>query len=135
MADTLVLSDIAVSCRLGVYEWEQKHPQEILVDAELEIDAAAAAATDDVGSAVDYAALVKAVIAEAERQPCRLMETLAERIAARVLEVSGVARVRVRVKKKAIPTIGYAAVEIERVRRPVRRVGAARKRRGASVGR
>ena len=121
MADTLVLHDITASCRLGVHEWEQKTPQDVWVDLELAIDAAAAAASDDVADAVDYAALVKAVIEEARRRPCRLMETLAERIAARVLAVTQTPRVRVRVKKKAMPEIGYAAVEIERLAPPAER--------------
>ena len=121
MADALVLHEITASCRLGVYEWEQRTPQDVWVDLELAIDASAAAATDDVTDAVDYAALVKAVIEEVRRRPYRLLETLAERIAARVLDVSGMPRVRVRVKKKAMPKIGYAAVEIERARRPGRR--------------
>ena len=131
MADVLVLHDITVACRIGVYEWEQKNPQDVWVDLELAIDAAAAAATDDVASAVDYAVLVKAVTEEAQRGPCRLLETLAERIAARVLEKSGASRVRVRVKKKAMPEIGYAAVEIERRargRRAVRRAAVAGRR-------
>ena len=135
MADTLMLHDITVSCRLGVHEWEQRTPQDVWVDLELAIDAASAAATDEVADAVDYAALVHAVIEEAQRRPCRLLETLADRIAARVLAESGTPRVRVRVKKKAMPEIGYAAVEIERLRRPVRRAGAARRRRGAASDR
>ena len=135
MADTLVLHDIIASCRLGVYEWEQQTPQDVWVDLELAIDASAASATDDVADAVDYAALVKAVIEETQRRPYRLLETLAERIAARILRESGTTRLRVRVKKKAMPEIGYAAVEIERTGRPLRRAGAARTRRGASAGR
>ena len=135
MADTLILHDIAASCRIGVYEWEQKTPQDVWVDVELAIDASTTAASDDVADAVDYAQLVKAVIGEAKRRPCRLLETLAERIAARVLDLSGMPRVRVRVKKKAMPEIGYAAVEIERARRPLRQVRTVRGRRGATLGR
>ena len=134
MADVLVLHDIVASCRLGVYEWEQRTPQDVWVDLELAIDAATAAASDDVADAVDYAALVKAVIEEAQRRPCRLLETLAERIAARVFKESGTRRVRVRVKKKAMPEIGYAAVEIERTRRPLRRMSGVR-RRGRTTAR
>ena len=137
MADTLILHDIIASCRIGIYEWEQKTPQDVWVDVELAIDASTTAASDDVADAVDYAQLVKAVIGEAKRRPCRLLETLAERIAARVLDVSGMPRVRVRVKKKAMPEIGYAAVEIERLAPPSRfRRGSASprvRRRGRAV--
>ena len=46
-----------MDCRLGVYEWERRSPQTVWLDVELAIDAARAAARDDVRKAVDYAAL------------------------------------------------------------------------------
>ncbi len=123
-ADRLIVEGIEAECRLGVSEWEQEKPQPIWVDLELSIDAKRAAAQDDVKDAVDYAALVAAVREEAQRRPVKLLETLTEAIAELVLEQFGTKRVRVRVKKRALQGIGYAAVEVERtqVRRPGRRV-------------
>jgi len=120
MADRLVISDLAVQCRLGVDDWEQEKPQAIWIDLELAIDAARAARRDDVREAVDYARLVASVKQLAQSRPFRLVETLAESIASLVLDECGVARVRVRVKKRALPEIGYAAIEIERTRRVLR---------------
>jgi FolB domain-containing protein len=51
--DTLELHELAVDCRLGIHEWEQRSPQTVWVDLELPIDAARAAARDDSGPAVD----------------------------------------------------------------------------------
>jgi len=123
MADTLIIQELAVNCRLGVHEWEQKAPQTIWIDLELAIDASRAAARDDVRDAVDYARLVEVVRRRAQAAPYRLLETLAEALAAEVLREFGVSQVRVRVKKRALPGIGYAAVEIVRAaaRRVVRR--------------
>ncbi len=123
MADTLIIQELAVDCRLGVHEWEQAAPQTIWIDLELAIDASRAAARDDVREAVDYARLVAAVKARAQAQSYHLLETLAEVIAADVLQQFGVSQVRVRVKKRALPGIGYAAVEVMRAagRRGVRR--------------
>ncbi len=119
MADTLILHEIAVECRLGVEEWEQTTPQPVWIDLEVGIDAARAAVHDDVGEAVDYAKLVAGVRGLAERTSYRLLETLAEAIASSILKESGSTRVKVRVKKKAMPGVGYAAVEVERrVARP-----------------
>ena len=96
------------------------------IDLELGIDAARAAASDAVEEAVDYATLVTAVRAVVEGRTFRLLETLAEAIAAAVLAQRAVPWVRVRVKKRALKQIGYAAVEIER------RAGQRRRRAGTS---
>ncbi|MBI2104477.1 MAG: dihydroneopterin aldolase [Candidatus Omnitrophica bacterium] len=135
MADTLSLQDITVECRLGVHEWERETPQTAWVDLELAIDAAAAAAADDVEATVDYAALVESVRRLAQSRPYRLLETLAEEIASLVLGEAGTPWVRVRVKKQALPGVGYAAVEIERAaarRRAARRPARGRRRTAAS---
>jgi dihydroneopterin aldolase len=113
-ADRLIIQELAAECRLGVYDWEQEKPQAISIDLELAIDAARAAKRDDVGEAVDYARLVSTITALAQSRAFRLVETLAESIASLALSEFGVAWVRVRVKKRALPEIGYAAVEIER---------------------
>lgn len=115
MADRLILSEIAVECRLGIYEWEQKTPQTVWIDVELAIDASKAAAKDDFTQAVDYAALVAAVREHAQQKPVKLMETLAERTAALVLKQFGGAWVRVKVKKKALAGLGFAAVDVSRL--------------------
>lgn len=122
-ADRLIVGGIEAECRLGVSEWEQEKPQPIWIDLELSIDAKRAAARDDVHDAVDYAALVEAVREEAERRPVRLMETLAEAIASLVLRRFHTTHVRVQVKKRALPGIGYAAVEVERASKRARRLG------------
>lgn len=123
MADILAIHNLVLSCRLGVFEWEREQPQEIRVDVELEIDAAAAAKQDDVRQTVDYAALVTAITELAQGRSFRLMETLAHAIAETVLRRGTTHAVQVRVKKQALAGIGYAAVTVERRRRFARRRG------------
>ena len=123
--DTLLIHELAVKCRLGVYDWERQTPQTVWCDLELAIDAARASARDEVRDAVDYAALVKRVRALAVSRSFALMETLAEAVAASALEESGSPWVRVRVRKRALEGIGYAQVDVERASR-----GGARARRG-----
>ena len=118
--DTLLVHDLAVECRLGAYEWEQRAPQTVWIDLELAIDAARAAARDDLRDAVEYAALVKDVRSLAAGRAFTLMETLAESVASAALARSGSPWVRVRVRKRALEGIGYAQVEIERARRAAR---------------
>jgi len=114
MADTLRIQDLVAECRLGVTEEEQAAPQTIWMDLELAVDAARAAARDDVRSTVDYAALVSSVQGLAQSRPYRLLETVAEEVASLVLGESGTSWVRVQIRKRALPGIGYAAVTVER---------------------
>ena len=133
MSDTLTLHEITVECHLGVEEWERAVPQPVWIDLELAIDAALAARSDDMRHAVDYARVIATVAEVAQRGSFKLMETLAERIAARLVSDFAIPKLTVRVRKKALPGLGYAEVAIERAaaRRTLPR--RARPRAGASA--
>ena len=136
MADRLLIHDLSAECRVGVYDWERAKPQTVWVDLELSIDAARAAATEDVRDAVDYAELISSVRRLAKSRSYVLLETLAEHIARSVLREFKTPRVRVQVRKRSLPEIGYAAVEVERTAGRVRRAarpGFLRRRRGAGA--
>ena len=117
MSDLLRLQGLEASCRIGVSEQERAKRQPVWIDLELAIDAAAAAAHDDVRKAVDYAQVAAAVVRRVERRSYRLLETLAEDVAGCVLREFGVRRLTVRAKKRALPGLGSATVEVTRARR------------------
>ena len=117
MADTLCINGLSATCRVGVHEWEQANPQQVLIDVELEINAAKAAARDDVVDALDYERLVSAVQQLAQERTYRLLETMAEDIATLILQVFDTPQVLVRVTKRALPAIHSAAIEIIRRRK------------------
>jgi len=114
MADKLIIHALTAQCRIGVTEAERASPQTLWLDLELEIDAAKAAMRDDVAAAVDYAALVTEVTRFIESRPFHLLETVAEEIASLILKRFDAPEVAVRVKKRALPGIDYAAVEVVR---------------------
>ena len=114
MRDRLIIHDLVAACRVGVFEVERATPQQIWIDLDLTINAAKAAAHDDVEDAIDYAKLATTVREYAQEKPYRLLETLAEEIAAVILGRFRTPRVRVRLKKRALPGIDYAAVEVTR---------------------
>ena len=126
-SDTLVIRKLVAQCRLGVFDWEQAKPQTVWIDLELAIDAAKAAATDEVRDAVDYARLVSEVKALVEGKPYRLMETLAEEVAEHALTSFAVPRVVVRVTKQALPEIEAATVEVRRNLASIKTVGRSRR--------
>lgn len=115
--DRIVLTGIRALGRHGVHDEERRHPQGFEVEIACSTDASAAAAADDIGATIDYVRLRDIAVAEIEGPSCRLVETLAERIARRILDEVGPAWVRARVTKLRPPGMGSpASVEVERWR-------------------
>ena len=114
MGDRLIISDLSASCCVGVTKDERCRRQPVWIDLELGIDVRQAASTDDVEKTVDYAQLAQAVKQLVEGKPYRLLETMADEVATLVLSRFKTSRVGVRIKKRALPDIGFAAVEISR---------------------
>lgn len=75
---------IACNSRIGVTAAERAKPQELLVDIDVVLTAQPPGARDDLRETVDYAELSAIAQAVAGRDEYRLVETLAERIAATV---------------------------------------------------
>ena len=90
----------------------------VLLDLEVATDVARAAATDNIADALNYKAVAKRVAAFVEGTRFQLVETLAERVAERVLDEFGVPWVRLRVcKEGALRGVREVGVLIERGRR------------------
>ncbi|MCZ6617900.1 MAG: dihydroneopterin aldolase [Gammaproteobacteria bacterium] len=115
--DSLFIQNLAVETFIGIHPWERTTPQNVLISLELETKTATAAAHDDIGNALNYEVLAQRVtefVAQAEFQ---LIETLAEGIAALVLDDLPVTRISVEVRKPgAIANAETVGVRIQRVR-------------------
>ncbi len=110
---------VSCRCKVGVPPAERRRRQPILIDAALEVDAAAAAERDDFRKAVDYQAVETAIRETAEGREYALVETMAERVAAAVLRSQpGASAVAVAVHKSpaAMPRTREVVVEIRRNR-------------------
>jgi dihydroneopterin aldolase len=117
--DRVFVEGLEVRAVIGVDDWERTGSQTVVVDVETVCDAARAAADDDVADAVNYRSLAKEVLAFAAASRFRLVETFAERLAARLRSAHGLPWVRIRVSKPgAVRFSRSAGVEIERGRRP-----------------
>jgi dihydroneopterin aldolase len=112
--DRILIEDLEVCFRVGVTEAERGQPQRLLITVELETDIEAAVAADDLTRTIDYSAVARRLVAWGEGKSWCLIETLASEAAGLVRREFGAQRVRVRVKKFAVPGARYVAVEIER---------------------
>ena len=117
--DRVALRGLRVFARHGVLEAERQAGQEFLIDAVLWLDTRPAAAADDLSKTVDYGALANRLVRLAEEPPVRLIETLAERLAADCLSEPLVAEVEITVHKPQAPIahpFGDVTVVIRRAR-------------------
>ena len=114
MSDWLKIHDLVIECKIGVFDWERNEAQKIWVDLEVPTDARKAAATDNVQYALDYGALVTAIRNHTQHKTYKLLETMAEEIAGIAVGQFHAKQVSVRVKKRSLPGVGEAVVEIVR---------------------
>jgi len=120
MIDRIRLEGIEFHGYHGVTEPERILGHRFRVDLSIEMDLEPAGRTDDLGKTIDYMAVVRTILAVGSGESVRLLETLAERMCAAVLEgFPPTAAVWIRVAKihpPAAPAFEVSAVEIHRQR-------------------
>ena len=119
MSDRVLMSGLMFYGYHGVVPEENRLGQRFVVDIEMSADLGEAGRTDDLTKTVNYVAVYDDVKRIVEGAPAKLIETVAERIAARILGGYAVSAVRVRVRKPDVPiaaALDSVGVEIERRR-------------------
>jgi dihydroneopterin aldolase len=111
--DTLNIKALSASTRIGVYAWEQKINQQLLLDISIETDFSAC--EEDLSKTIDYAALCEAVTQFIESRAFQLIETVANQVADLIKQQFHVAKVVVGVSKPhAVKNAGNIQVVITR---------------------
>lgn len=116
-ADRIELRGLRVMGVHGVLAEEQERAQPFEIDLEVEADLATAGASDDLADTLDYARLAATVATVIGGPRVRLLEGLAERIAAEVRTDPRVRSVSVTVRKLRPPMpidVASAGVRITR---------------------
>lgn len=99
--DTLFIEGLRVEAVIGVLSWEQAIRQKLRFDLELGLDLAGAAQADAAEAlAVDYGRVAEAVTQLVQSRPWQLVESVAEAVAAELLERFAVQGLRLRVTKR-----------------------------------
>ncbi|MGC8521640.1 MAG: dihydroneopterin aldolase [Steroidobacteraceae bacterium] len=115
--DRIFLRGLTAECIIGFIDWERRVKQTVVLDLELPVDCARAAASDEVTDTVDYKRVAKRVLAFIEASEFKLVETLAQRLALLLLEEFELAWVRLSLNKPgAIRNSRDVGVVIERRR-------------------
>lgn len=98
--DIIYLRDLRIETVIGVYEWERRIKQAIILDIEMGTDIRKAAQTDSLDDTLNYKAVAKRLIEFVGNSQFQLVETLAERIAEIILTEFQVPWLRLQVNKQ-----------------------------------
>lgn len=101
--DTILIEGITFHAHHGASDEEQATGHRYSVDVVLEYDVRAAAQSDDLSQTINYSAVAKRVLAVGTENRFRLIETLAEHIAADILRNFPASAVEVTVRKLLPP--------------------------------
>lgn len=113
--DKIFLDELKIDTIIGIWDWERKIRQTVIIDLEMSADIARAAASDSVEDTLNYKSVAKRVQQFVGDSSFQLVETLAERIAGIIRDEFDVAWVKVRVHKPgAIRGSKDVGIEIER---------------------
>ena len=114
--DYIVLTGLKVRCIIGIFDWERKRKQDVLIDLKFPCDIRKAARRDHIGDTVDYKRIAKATIAFVEKSRFYLVETMAERLAGLLLRNYNLAEIDLSVSKPgAIRGSRNVGIQIHRV--------------------
>ncbi len=115
--DIIYLNDLRIETVIGIYDWERRTRQTVVLDLEMATDIRAAAASDDIEQTLDYKAVAKRLIDFVSSSEFQLVETLAEEIAGIVLNEFDVPWLKLRLNKQgALRGVRDVGVIIERTR-------------------
>jgi dihydroneopterin aldolase len=113
--DKIFLSELTVECIVGIWDWERRVKQTVVIDVEMAADIRRAAATDHIDDTIDYKRVAKRLLAFVGESQYQLVETLTEAIARLIVTEFGVSWVKVRLNKRgAIRGARDVGIEIER---------------------
>ncbi|QXP85446.1 dihydroneopterin aldolase [Methylococcus sp. Mc7] len=117
--DIIFLRGLQIETIIGIYDWEREIRQTVVFDLEMATDIRRAAETDDISHALDYKAVSKRLIEFVESSRFFLVETLAEKVAAILLNEFPIPWVRITLNKRgAIRGASDVGVLIERGKKP-----------------
>ncbi|MGE0187730.1 MAG: dihydroneopterin aldolase [Steroidobacteraceae bacterium] len=115
MNDRIFLTALTTECIVGIWDWERKVKQTVVIDLEMACDIRKAALSDHIDDTVDYKKVSKRLLDFVGGSQYQLIEALTENIARIVITEFSVPWVRVRLNKQgAIRNSRDVGILIER---------------------
>ncbi len=100
--DIVFLNELRVDALIGVWEWERRIRQTLIMDVELGTDMREAGTSDDLVHTVDYKAVTDRIIEFTRASSYQLVEALGENLTRTVLGEFDVRWIRLRIRKPGV---------------------------------
>lgn len=113
--DYLTISGLQTTATIGVYDWERRQKQVLLIDLILGFQNQAGS-TDDLKDALNYDAICTHIRNFVMQSEHRLIEALAETTCTFLLETFDMQTIKLTIHKNAVATAKGIALTIERAR-------------------
>ncbi len=117
--DIIYLNELRVDTVIGIYDWERRTRQTIILDIEMAADIKKAAGSDHIDDTLNYKAVAKRLIRYVSDSEFELVETLAEKIAEILLNEFAIPWCKIRLNKRgAVRGVRDVGIIIERGNKP-----------------
>jgi dihydroneopterin aldolase / 2-amino-4-hydroxy-6-hydroxymethyldihydropteridine diphosphokinase len=83
--DYITLTGLKIKCIIGIFAWERKRKQDVVIDLKFICNIRKASRRDNIQDTIDYKKIAKTTIQYVESSRFQLVETLAEKLAALLL--------------------------------------------------
>ena len=115
-SDQIHIEGLEVLAHVGVPEEERASAQRLVVNITLWPKAKIAKLGDDIARAVDYAAVCAETKRFVQAHSDRLIETLADALAMRLLEIFAIEKITIELRKFILPEVQFVSVTLTRLR-------------------
>jgi len=113
--DIIYINDLRIETIIGIYGWERKTRQTVVLDIEMGTDIRNASASNDVEDTLNYKSVAERLFEFVEGSEFELIETLAEQISDILLHEFNVPWLRLKLNKQgALKGVRDVGVIIER---------------------
>ncbi len=119
MSNKIIIERLEFQGHCGVTPEERRRSQPLAIDLELDCETTVATGSDRLGDTVDYAEVVKQIVALGTEESTALLESFAERLLTKLFEDFPVERAKLWLRKLAPPltqVMGSVGIKVERSR-------------------
>jgi dihydroneopterin aldolase len=114
--DAIRIERLEVLAHVGVPDDERSSPQRLMFNMTFWLQRQAPELEDEIGRTVDYAAVCAETKKFVHARSDRLIETLADALAIRLLEVFEIQRITIELRKFILPEVEFVSVTVTRER-------------------
>jgi 7,8-dihydroneopterin aldolase/epimerase/oxygenase len=114
--DYIRIEKLEVFARIGVPDDERVSPQRLIFNLTFWPVRLASELEDEIGRAVDYAAVCEETKGFVQARSDRLIETLADALARHLLEIFEIRRITIELRKFVLPDVEFVSVTVTRER-------------------